>query len=225
MRDRPSFFWFYLVFAWMSVFPVLAIIVSVGLMWHGPKEAHGPAVCYLNPSQDDTYSIIRVEAYISPEGGWTHATLDISATESSPTASAEVDLTLMNVISAYPYTWGSDEINNPPPAYAQPQPLADAEVLTWLGHAGADISKATVQDGAAELATIIRTIPQHSLENLTPTHYEYTLRASVIYLPAIWFVKALVTFWFVVWILGFLLIWRIHRKYRLIYFGTSEPVV
>lgn len=212
MQERPSFKLFYWVLAWMSVFPVMAVIVSGALFWFGPKVAHGPAACYLNPTHHNEFSTIKALAYINHAGAWTHAVLEIHATDSSTYAGAEIDLLSMNVISAYSDFWGSGQVNASPPVYAQPHPLTEAEVLMWLGYVDADISQTSVQDSAVELATILRTIPKHGLAGLTPKHFEYVSRGIVTYWPAIWFVNTVLVFWFVVWVLGFGLLWRMRRK-------------
>ena len=194
---------------WIFVYPIFALGVSIALIWFGPKEAYGPAACYLNPKYHEEYSTIRMLVHITPAGVWTRAEVQISGTHTD--AYAEINLVTKEVNTASTAMFGNSYAK-PPAAYAHPVPLTQAEALTWLGHAGADMTNQKVQDDASELMMILNGIPHHGLAGLTPTYYDYILRASEYYLPAIWFVKSLMVTWLAIWIVGIIAYWRIDRR-------------
>jgi hypothetical protein len=224
VRDKPLTTGRFL-FIWGVQLPVTAIVVSILLLWVGPKEPYGPWVCYLSAPYDSGIGILRVEAYAT-RAVWTRAVVEIHAEDSRTRdcARAEVDLISAKVSTAYPFIWGGYDPNPPSLVYAEPRPLNQGEVLAWFGFVGADVDGLDIQDLASELASIIEGIPQHGLLNLTPTHFEYTNRSAGTRMPAVWFMKSLLIFWLVVWLAGFVCFFVIKRRRTRAAEVTSEPM-
>jgi hypothetical protein len=158
-----------------------------------------------------------MEAHDTGPGVWTHVYVRIMADTSD--AYAEVDLNKMQVVTASPESFGNS-YQSPPPAYSGPVPLTDAEVLSWFGFAGIDTTKQSTIDEAAELASIIATIPSHGMTSIPTSHLTCVERAAPIYGPEHWLIKTVVGFWLMVWVLGFvvhIVVWR--RR------GRAAPVV
>ena len=207
-KNKPVLSPLALTLTWTVVVPLFAILSSAVVLKNGPQVMWSPAVVIVYPFSVHTDYMIRLEAQGTGPGVWTQAYVWVEADTSD--AYAEVDLKKMQVVTASPAIFGNS-YQTPPPSYASPQPLTDAEVLSWFGFAGIDTTKQSTIDESAELASIIAAIPSHGMTSLPTSRLTCVERAAPIYGPAGWLVQTLIGFWLIVWLLGFvvhIVLWR-----------------